>query len=143
MPLTGAFENSFVGLLAELWAELESVLGAAGALDDGSSGSCRRAEHRAQALRLELALLAERCDTARWHALIGSAQVDRVRSVVTAMHALLDFSPLEARTPHARRAIICVQNYLFDEVCRTRQARLQWPPRTTTVAGRASVQHIA
>jgi len=143
MPLTGAFENSFVGLLAELWAELEAVLGAAGASDDGSSASCRRAEHRSQALRLELVLLAERCDSLRWQSLIGAAQLERVRRVVTALHALLDFSPLEARTPDARRAIICAQNYLFDEVCRTRQVRLQWPARTTTVAGRVSVQQIA
>jgi hypothetical protein len=143
MPLTGAFENSFVGLLVELWAELEAVLAASSASDDESSGSCRRAEHRAQALRLELALLAERCDTARWHALIGSAQVERVRSVVAAMHALLDFSPLEARTAQARRGIICAQNYLFDEVCRTGQVSPQWPSHATPVAGRASVQSIA
>jgi hypothetical protein len=128
MPLTGAFENSFVALLAELWAELEAVLGAAGASDAGSSDSCLRAEQRAQALRLELALLAERCDSARWLALIGAAQVERVRSVVTAMHALLEFSPMEAHTPQAHRAIVRAQNYLFDEVCRTPQVQPQSSP---------------
>jgi hypothetical protein len=134
MPLTGTFECSFVALLAELWAELEAVLGADGAGGDGLPHARRRAELRAQALVLELVLIADRCDCARWQALIGAAQVERVRFVVTGLHALLDFSPFELDSPRARGAIVRAQNFLFEEVSRAAQARMQWAPRATAPA---------
>lgn len=143
MPLTGTFEYSFVALLADLWAELEIVLGADGAGEDGSPHSRRRAELRAQALVLELVLIADRCDCARWQALIGAAQVERVRSVVTGLHALLDFSPLELDSPRAQLAIVRAQNFLFDEVSRAAQARPQWPARVVSVSAGVVAQQMA
>jgi len=143
MPLTGTFDSSFVALLAEMWAEMEAMLGAAVADDDGSSGSRRRAELRAQALMLELVLLADHCETARWQALCGAAQVERVRFVVHRVLALLDFSPVEQDSLRARRAILLAQNFLFDEVSRATQAQPPWTSRTTEMAGTEWVQQSA
>jgi hypothetical protein len=118
MPLTGSFEQCFVALLAELWAELEAVLGASDAGEERDYCSRRRAELRAEALLLELVLLADRCDSARWQSLLGATQVERLRVVVGEVHRLLDFAPPEHDSEEARRAIVRAQNLLFDEVCR-------------------------
>lgn len=143
MRLTGTFDSSFVALLAAMWAEMEAMLGANGADDDGSPGSRRRAELRAQALLLELVLLADHCDSARWQALCGAAQVERVRFVVHRLLALLDFSPLEQDSPQARRALALAQNFLFDEVGRLTQAQSAWTSRTTEGARNEWVQQSA
>jgi|APFre7841882724_1041349.scaffolds.fasta_scaffold87506_2 hypothetical protein len=143
MPRTGAFENSFIALLAELWAELEAVLGATDAGDDGSPALRRRAELRAQALTLELILIADRCDSARWQSLMGAAQVERLRSVVTSMHVLLDFSPIEPDSARARGAIIRAQNFLFEELHRTMQTNSQQPLRMVPVTERISIKQFA
>ena len=138
-----SFENSFVALLAEFWAELEAVLDAAGPVGSGLSCLHRRAGLRVQALKLELVLLAERCDSARWQALLGAGQIERLRSVAHEMLALLDFSPHEHATPAAQGAIIRAQDYLFDEVCRVTQAQPQWLSRTTAVAASEKMLHTA
>ncbi len=134
MPLTGTFDSSFVALLTKLWAEMEAILSATGADDDGSPGSRRQAELRAQALLLELVLLADHCDSARWRVLCGAAQVERVRCVVQRLLVLLDFSPLEQDSPQARSAMVRAQNFLFDEVCRMTQAPPAWTSRRTEMA---------
>ncbi len=140
MSLSGTFDCSFVALLANLWAEMEALLGATGADDDGSPGSRRRAELRAQALRLELVLLADHCDSTRWQALCSAAQVARVRVVVCRVLELLDFSPFEQDSPQARSAIVRAQNFLFDEVCRLSQAQPRWTTRTSELAGNEWLQ---
>ncbi len=140
MQLTGTFDSSFVALLAEMWAEMEAMLGATGAADDALPGSRRGAELRAQALMLELVLLADHCDSARWQALCGAAQVERVRFVAHRVLALLDFSPLEEDSPQARCAILVAQNFLFDEVCRMTQAQPPWTSPTTETARKERMQ---
>ena len=135
MRLTATIDSSFVALLAEMWEEMEAMLGATDADDEDSPVMRRRAELRAQALLLELVLLADHCDSARWQALCGVAQVERVRFVVHRVLALLDFSPLEQDSPQARGAIVLAQNFLFDDVCRVTQAEPPWASRTTETAG--------
>jgi hypothetical protein len=112
----GAFDRCFLALLASLWAEMEAVIVSNGPPEGATVDA--RAGLRAQALLLELDLLADRCDCARWRALISPAQIEQVRVVVGEVRARLDFDPLAVASARMHEALVDAQNYLFDLVQR-------------------------
>lgn len=116
MSSMGAFDRCFLALLTSLWAEMEAVIVGNGPPQGAAVDA--RAGLRAQALLLELTLLADRCDSARWRALIAPEQIEVVRVVVGEVRARLDFDPLEVESARMHEALVDAQNYLFDLVQR-------------------------
>lgn len=122
MVTSSRFEQSYVALLAVLWAEFEALFGrlAVAAPPDDEVGTgepmATAIELHAEAIVLELVLLVERCRSAPWQALLSPLQLQRVEGVACRLLELLDFSPARVDPCRARAAILDAQNFLFDEL---------------------------
>jgi hypothetical protein len=100
-----AYATATIELFSRLWHELEKLDNAA-----RSPGAPTRIETRLLALRLELHLLAETCESSRWRVMLASTQREELKSVVERVLRAVAAAPLQ------QSVLAQAQNILFDAV---------------------------
>lgn len=122
MEGTDRFRRCHLGLLALMWAELDSWVVAIEALESESvsalaapAASIVPAE-RIEAFLLELAMLYDCPDSFVLRRVLRPDEVDQLRGVVGDVWRLLDVRPFESSAAKVRRAALCAQDRLFEEL---------------------------
>ena len=90
-----AYATATIELFSRLWHELEKLNNAA-----RSSSAPARIETRLLALRLELHLLAETCDSSRWRVMLASTQQEELKSVIERVLRAVATAPLQQAVLH-------------------------------------------
>ncbi len=107
MASPAAFSTACIELYSRLWAELEPL---------SSPESCGSMStlmlERAEILRLEIHLVLEACDSARWRLLLNVAQRHDLRIILQSVMLGLQQCAREPDT----QALACAQNRLLDAV---------------------------
>ena len=107
MAAQGAYGAACIELYSRLWAELD-VLSAS----ENSEALQPAMIERSEILRLEIHILIDACDTARWRLLLNTAQRHNLKS--TLHDVLLSFGMCTGQ--FSRDAIASAQNCLLDAV---------------------------
>lgn len=100
-----AYAAATVELFSRLWDELEKLNNTA-----RSSDARAPIETRLLALRLELHLLVETCDSARWRAMLAPTQRAELRLLIDRVLSAIAVSPIH------EAVVAQAQNILFDAV---------------------------
>jgi hypothetical protein len=104
MASTQAYDIACIELFSRLWQELEHAFAT---IECDALGV-------AEILRLEIHLLSEGCDCARWRLLLSESQQLSVRSTLQDVLLILDVHPAD----FPWEALGVAQNRLFDAVIR-------------------------
>ena len=105
-----AYSWACVELYSRLWAELDSL--SLPVARGEASAAPGLPVPRGQILRLELHLLVDACETARWRLLLNAEQRQRLKSILQGVQLALDMDGSQASPD----VITSAQNRLLDAV---------------------------
>jgi len=118
MKSRDGFDDSYVALLAGLWAEMESMLGPHDVEDATSAEARERAGLAMESLLLELVLLSDTCDSLSRQGRMTPRQASMMGTLIADLRGALNFDPHGGTSIRASAGIVRAQDRLFDEVQR-------------------------